>query len=449
MPSSSSVAGRDTERAQAPGTLLEAYTRALEAFMEDEEEAHLQQAYSLGRAALAAGLGVLDMASCHTQALARILADDPRCAGRLAAAGQFLLESLSPFEITHRGYTEAELERKASERRYRELFENANDIVFSVDLTGRVTSVNRAAEELSGYSRDEVRELDLTQVVAPKYLPLVGEMLARTARGELDRAKFEIEILTRDGRAVPIEVHTALLYDEGRPVGVHGIARDITERRRMEQALRQLTERREQEVRRIAHALHDEAGQLLGSVHLALMEFAQQMPPGTRERLAPVKRLLGEIEEELRRLSHELRPTILDDLGLRPALEYLAAGVGRRSGLAITVGGDIGCALPAAAAIAVYRAVQEGLTNAVRHARATAVRIQLEHAGDEFRCAVVDDGVGFDPEAVRPPDARGGLGLLGIRERVGTLGGAVHIESRPGAGTVLRIAIPVGGAPCP
>jgi two-component system, NarL family, sensor histidine kinase UhpB len=425
--------------------LLSRYTAALKEYLREGGEAALQHAYELGRSALTDGLGILEMATVHHHALVRILgAADGDLRAAMEGAGQFLAESLSPFEMTHRGYREANAALEASEKRYRELFENANDVVFTTNLTGEFTSVNRAGENVTGYRRDEVSTMNIAALVAPEHLPIVRRMLTLKLAGEVEDTRYEIDIVTRDGRRIPVEVHTSLLYQDGQPVGIQGIARDVTERKQAEEALRSLNERLEEEAKRIAHALHDEAGQLLSSVHLALEEFASELPAGARSRLHPVKELLDQIEEELRRLSHELRPTILDDLGLLPALEFLADRVAKRSGLAVTVRGEAGDRLTPPAETALYRSVQEALTNVMRHAHATRVDVEIRRGEDAIQCSVRDDGAGFDVPTALSRRGQRGLGLTGIRERAGALGGTLVIQSAPGKGTELVIAIPVG-----
>jgi two-component system, NarL family, sensor histidine kinase UhpB len=421
------------------------YTAALKEFLHERGEAALQQAYELGRAALTEGLGLLDIVMIYHRAMGRILPSaDGDVTGSIDAAGQFLAESLSPFEMTHRGYREANEALQASEKRYRELFENANDVVFTTDLAGEMTSVNRAGEKLTGYQRDEVSAMNITTLVAPEHVAIAQRMLTRKLTGEVEDTRYEVDIIARDGRRIPMEVHTSLLYQDGQPVGIQGIARDVTERRQAEQALRGLNERLEEEARRIAHALHDEAGQLLSSVHLALDEYAHGLPPDGRRHLHPIKELLSQIEEELRRLSHELRPTILDDLGLLPALEILADRVAKRSGLAVTVRGDTGGRLAPPLETALYRSVQEALTNAGRHARATRVDVEIRREGDVIRGSVRDDGAGFDSTTVFSRRGNRGLGLTGIRERATALGGTLVIRTAPGEGTHLLITLPTG-----
>lgn len=198
---------------------------------------------------------------------------------------------------------------------------------------------------------------------------------------------------------------------------------------------------REAEAQRIAHELHDEAGQLLASVHIALDQLVAEAP----ERAAAIRRihgLLDRVEGQLRRLSRELRPTILDDLGLTPALEWLTQGIAERTGTPIDVAAPIG-RLPSAVETALYRIAQEAVTNAVRHAGATRVDVRVWRDGATARAAVRDDGRGFDVEAAMSRRGDRGLGLIGMRERVEALGGRLVLHSTAGQGTEVSVAIPI------
>lgn len=286
-------------------------------YLAEAGESGLEQAYELGRKALDSGLGVVELAAVYHQALRSCLrsattADD--CLQRVKSLGGFFVESLSPFEMTHRGY--------------------------------------------------------------------------------------------RDAHA----------------------------------ALRRLNEMMEDQAKRIAHELHDESGQLLVAVHIALQELALDLPAVFEGRIQKAKAGLDEIEEHLRRLSHELRPTILDDLGLVPALQFLAQGVSQRSGLIATVEGSTDGRLPPMAETTVYRIMQESLNNVVRHAKARRVIIRLRGgAKTPLWCSIQDDGVGFDVSSAK---AKRGLGLIGIEERLKALGGSLEIRSSPGGGTELLAQIP-------
>jgi two-component system, NarL family, sensor histidine kinase UhpB len=206
-------------------------------------------------------------------------------------------------------------------------------------------------------------------------------------------------------------------------------------------ALRGLNDLLEEQTQRISRELHDEAGQLLASVHLALDGLGRDVPQ-VAGRLESVKGQLDSIEEELRRLSHELRPTILDDLGLGPALEFLAEGVSARNALPISLEPMPDGRLPARVENVLYRIVQEALNNVSKHAHASCVKIGVRHDADVIRCAVTDDGRGFDVPAATEGGKAQGIGLIGMRERVARLGGTLTITSSPGGGTELLVIIP-------
>lgn len=208
-------------------------------------------------------------------------------------------------------------------------------------------------------------------------------------------------------------------------------------------ALQHFNETLEAQVKRIASALHDEAGQLLAVVHIKLEEVGRTLPADVRERLQEVRRVVDQIESQLRALSHELCPPVLDDQGLLPALEDLASVVHRRTGLHVTVETGESTGLPKKIETALYRVIQEALTNASKHARAKSVKVRLWREPLTVRCCIEDDGIGFDEEALSAGRLRRGLGLAGIRERMQTLGGACEIQSAPGRGTRLNIRVPV------
>src|SRR5207302_1856567 len=206
-------------------------------------------------------------------------------------------------------------------------------------------------------------------------------------------------------------------------------------------AWQRLNEALENEAKRIAHALHDEAGQLLASVHFAIAEMADELPPQSRARLQEVKALLNRIETELRNLSHELRPTVLDRLGLLAALQFLAESVTRRTGIPITVEGGEPGRLPPVVEITLYRIVQEALNNVLKHAQASSASIELLFGPERVSCTIRDNGVGFAAERIQHSE---GLGLAGIRERLNALGGSLHFASMPKRGTELRAEVPRG-----
>jgi signal transduction histidine kinase len=298
--------------------LLEEYSSNLQDYLDGGGEAVLKRIYVLAREAMADGVGVLEMAALHHEAMARVLrglVTSERGIRTIKSAEIVFVESLSPFEMAHRGFQESNL------------------------------------------------------------------------------------------------------------------------------ALRRLNEQLEGEAQRIAHALHDEASQLLVSVHLAIERATRELPPQERRHLAGIDGLLDEVGDQIRRLSHELRPTILDDLGLLPALKFLAEGVGARASISVVVTGELAERLHPAAETAIYRSVKEALSNMTRHARATHATIEVHREAGRVVCSVRDNGTGFDAAAVLG-DGMGGLGLVGIRERLNALGGTLQISSAPGHGADLIITIP-------
>ena len=206
-------------------------------------------------------------------------------------------------------------------------------------------------------------------------------------------------------------------------------------------ALRHFNEVLEQEAKRIANALHDEAGQLLVAVYIALQNLCQEVP-AVQPHILKVTQLLDQIEVQLRRLSHELMPALLSDLGLVPALRYLFEGLAQRSQLQISIEAVPEQRFPRRVEATLYHVAKEALHNVVKHARATAVRIQFQRKADSICCCIRDNGTGFDPASIAVREGEQGFGLIGMRERLSVVGGSMQINSG-GCGTELMISIPV------
>jgi signal transduction histidine kinase len=206
-------------------------------------------------------------------------------------------------------------------------------------------------------------------------------------------------------------------------------------------ALRHFNEVLEQEAKRIANALHDEAGQLLVAVYIAMQNLCQEVP-AVQPHILKVTQLLDQIEAQLRRLSHELMPALLSDLGLVPALRYLFEGLAQRSQLQISIEAVPEQRLPRRVEATLYHVAKEALHNVVKHARATAVWIRFQRKADSICCCIRDNGTGFDPASIAVRQGEQGFGLIGMRERLSVVGGSMQINSG-GSGTELMISIPV------
>jgi signal transduction histidine kinase len=205
-------------------------------------------------------------------------------------------------------------------------------------------------------------------------------------------------------------------------------------------AWRHINESLEEEIRRVAHALHDESGQLLVSLHLQLARLARELPEA-QPRLQECQQLLHQAEQQLRHLSHELRPMVLDDLGWLAALEFLAHSVSARAHIPIEVRSSVTQRLTPAVETALYRVVQEALANATHHARASRIRVELDQEQNYLCGRISDDGVGFETQPSAATKDR--PGLQGMRERLGAFGGTLRITSAPGRGAEIRFRLPL------
>jgi signal transduction histidine kinase len=229
-----------------------------------------------------------------------------------------------------------------------------------------------------------------------------------------------------------------------------GLFAAITEQNRQHQVnIKRVLSAQDQERRRIARELHDETGQNIGSLiaELSILE-EEATEERSRGRLKDLRHRTAHTLQEIQRVARGMHPGVLDTLGLQAALEHCVAEFARSTGIGTQIeilGLDCGDRLDQDVEIAVYRVVQEALTNVAKHAEAMTVSVFIIRQPSSIRALIEDDGKGFVPDssAAAPAD-RSGLGLLGIRERVGLLGGTLLIEAQPGAGTTLKIDIPLG-----
>ena len=208
--------------------------------------------------------------------------------------------------------------------------------------------------------------------------------------------------------------------------------------------LRRLNETLEDGAKRIALSLHDEAGGIIAAARIQLDLAIQDSPNASNERFEEVRKLLDETGERLRHLSHELRPAILDDLGLAKALKFLAQGISSRSTIKVTILGQLRERPPARVELALYRVVQEAVNNAIRHASGvSAIGVRLRDQKNSVVCSIHNDGLGFDVDKTLSDKTRQGLGLLGMRERVHSIGGSITIRSTPKQGTTIEVVVPL------
>ena len=346
---------------------------------------------------------------------------------------------------------QAEDELRESKERYRELFENARDAIYVHDLDGTYIRVNKAAERLSGYTREEIVGRNFWEFIAPEHIKHVREHFS-TKLAQQGETTYECDVLAKDGRRVPVEVSSRAIYENGILVGVQGMARDITERKWAQDALqmfsRRLIEAQEDERRRIARELHDQIGQVLTAVKMNL--YTVQRDCSSFESRSYVKDNIEAVDEALRLvrdLSVDLRPPVLDDLGLATALRWYVDRYTSRTGLNVEVNielPDENERFSRELETACFRIAQEALTNVVRHANASQVLVQLSKEGNVLILTIKDDGRGFDLEGIRHREPRAAtLGLCSMHERAHAAGGTIEIDSKLSRGTELRFRLPL------
>src|SRR3984957_5960896 len=357
-------------------------------------------------------------------------------------------------EITERVRTEEAL--RESEERFRELAENIDEVFWMSDPKNtRIIYVSPAYERIWGRSRDSLYAFpkSWTEAIHPEDK---GRVVERIANRELQGSHhLNYRIARPDGSIRRIRDRGFPVYDaSGNIVRIAGISEDVTQSKEAEEALQQansqlhilsrrLFQVQEDERRHLARELHDQIGQALMAAKIDL-QAAQRLEERTAivRRLDDIIALIERLLHEARQLSLDLRPPLLDDLGLVPALRWCLDQQAQRADLRVEFFADSALErVDAAIETSCFRVAQEALTNVVRHARAQTVSVELHRTPEALHLVVRDDGIGFD---VMTAEQQGvSLGLLGMRERVTLLGGEMDCKSAPGRGTEIHAFFPV------
>lgn len=352
-----------------------------------------------------------------------------------------------------------------SEAKYAGMIHSAMDAIITIDDTQSIVLFNPAAESMFGVPAAQAIGMPLTNLMPDRFRGTHYTYVERFGQtGVTDRAmggNSAIYGLRADGEEFSIEASISQLVQDGRKFYTV-ILRDITRRKRAEQALNESHQRlrelsanlqraREDEKTRIARELHDDLGQRLTALKMDVATLQDDIPL----ELAPLRRttegmnqLIDSTVAAVRRIAADLRPVMLDDLGLASAVEWLASEFTRRHGIEVKLAiSDDDMDFDHATATAIYRLVQEALTNVARHAQASAVSVTLVHDAAENVIIISDNGRGICPE---DEGKAGSFGLLGMKERTHLLGGKMIIASKPSEGTTIRIVIPqIPGSPGP
>jgi PAS domain S-box-containing protein len=350
---------------------------------------------------------------------------------------------------------------RESEELFRTSFENATVGVCLVGIDGRFFSVNPTLCEMLGYKKEELEQLSFNDITVEEDKHLGTNFVSRAINGDIYRANFEKRYVHKDGRIVWAYVSTALVPQpvKGRRRFFISYIQDITERKQAEEQLKAKSEQlraltisvrsaREAEGIRIAREIHDELGSALTSLKWDLEEMGKvvsrtddiSLSSPLRMKIAGMSSLVDSTIDAVRRISAELRPSILDDLGLAAAVEWQAEQFQARTGIQCNYEGLPGqIELDPERSTAVFRIFQEALTNVLRHAQATRIEVSLDERDDEVVLRVQDNGRG-----ILESESTGfrSLGLLGMRERAELIGGSLEIMGVEGVGTTVVLRVP-------
>jgi PAS domain S-box-containing protein len=370
------------------------------------------------------------------------------------------------FRDAERERADKALQRSESEIIYNaSLLQNISDAIISTDNDFRIVSWNKAAEEMYGWAENEVRGKIMGAILKPEY-GQVGREEMLSSYFKNGYWKGEIMHHKRNGDIISVLVSTTAIRREGINTGTVAVIRDITERRMIEERLKQfnddlekqvlkrtvelrqlsahLVDIREQERLRISREIHDELGQQLTGLKMDVAWLSKKTPGDdelVKRKFSGLLGLLDEMVKTVRRISTELRPAVLDDFGLLPAIEWHSTEFEKRFGIKIQLSiPDMELILPSEKATGIFRVYQEALTNIARHAKANTVTTEITVTGEQFILTITDDGKGFDPKVVGNKKT---LGLLGIRERIFMMNGQYELSSTAGKGTVVSLIIPL------
>ncbi len=351
----------------------------------------------------------------------------------------------------------AEEALRESETKYRSLMDGASDAIVLADSQGRITEVNRKAVRLLGYPEAELLGMNYTRIHPPRIHDHVRENfqeILTSGRGPL----HECLVRRKDGEEIYVDI-THNMVENGDHGVVQAVFRDITKRQRAQEALRdseqklrllasQLLSIQEKERRRVSRELHDELGQALTvlKIHLVAIENRLRRDQADlKSSCAQLQNYIDAVIENVRRLSRDLSPSILEDLGLSSSLKYLVEETCRNNHMLYTAAMDeIDQLFSPETRINIYRIFQESLTNIVRHAEASRIDVEIKRENDLVTFRLKDDGKGFDLKKVRSRSlGKRGLGLTAMHERALMSAGSLNIRSRKGKGTEITLTIPI------
>ena len=365
----------------------------------------------------------------------------------LKQAQEALLKAKDELEIKVKERTR---ELAESEEKYRKLVENANEIIV-VSQDGLIKFINNKGLEITGYSEMELLLKPFTDFIHPGDKAMMIENYKKRSQGKPVPNSYEFRIVRKDGSTRWVGINTADIQWQGKATTL-GLISDITERKYMEQDLKayaqKITRVQEEERKRIAYELHDDTAQYLSILKMqigALANSEEIQSPKVKEKLHFLEKDANRAFNDVRRYSHELRPTTLEHQGLVAALEQIADDFNKLGQFSVEVQVEgMEPELSEEVKLGFFRIAQESLNNCRKHAKASQAKIDIHFNHKRIRMKVSNNGEGFNvKEAWKKSSDKGSLGLMSMRERADLIGAKLKIESEPGQGTIVIVAMTV------
>lgn len=344
-----------------------------------------------------------------------------------------------------------------SNSRFQKLVENMNEGIFVQDENGIVSFVNDKFLELSGYKKEDIIGHSPLEFLDEAHIEKFKNHISNIIKGIPDT--YEIEWKKKEGQKILMNISLVPIHDEEDNFKENiAILRDITGSRQVEDELKKSREElrslyrhlhslREKESKRISREIHDELGQVLTALKMELSWLANRFPDSIKDqrrfikKIKSMSKLVDITIKEVQRIASELRPGILDDLGLVPAMEWQAQDFQKRTNIkCITDLDSNGVDFDPEFSTAIFRIFQEALTNVARHAEATRVKISLKRENSKLEMKIRDNGKGIKDKDVFSPNA---LGLIGMRERLRPFDGRLKLQGDPIKGTTLSVTLPI------
>ncbi|MGH9930208.1 MAG: PAS domain-containing sensor histidine kinase, partial [Pyrinomonadaceae bacterium] len=373
------------------------------------------------------------------------------------AEGRFIRTRASVFDISALKWSESE--RRESEVRNAAIVHAALDCIVSIDSHGTIIEFNPAAEKTFGYTREQAVGKDVSEMIIPPAMRGAHrrgmDHYKATGEGPMLGKRVQVAAMRSDGSEFPMDLVIAPIQLRNQTIFT-AYLRDITKEKLAEQELRiyadglravsrRLVEVQETERRALTNELHDLVGQKLTALNINLnivkVQSVSSIAVQISARLEDSLKLVEETVESIRDVMVKLRPAVLDDFGLTPALRWYAEQFTKRTGVATAVIEQGPTRrLPPAMEETFFRIAQEALTNVAKYARAQKATVTLGATPQVICLTIADDGCGFDPTADHQPARDHGWGLMIMRERAAAVGAQLSVESAPGRGTQVIVA---------